>query len=165
MRKLIALVVLAACELKPAPKEQPAPPQPVPAEAAKPVRPPPPVVDPGPAGAAGSAAPRVEISPACLQVGAKVAQVFIDSAKDPAQKTVYEQERANMTRKTGEACTTQGWSEAARKCYLATKTPAAIKACERKFTPPPAAKPPAPSAPPAKPAKPGELRAEPGAAR
>lgn len=164
MRTLIALAVLAACELRPAPKEQPAPPAPVPTEATTPAEapPPPPVVAARPPVGAGSAAPRVEISPACLEVGAKVAQVLVDSAKDPAQKTVYEQARANMTRKTGEACTTQEWSDKARACYLAARTPAAIKACEKKFSPPPAAK---PSAPSPQPGKRGQRRPEPAGVR
>ena len=158
MRKLIALVLLAACELRPAPQEQPAQPEPPGAEAPKPVEAPPPVADAGAAvgqgsaAAAGSAAPRVEISPACLEVGAKVAQVVIDATKDPARKAVYEQERATITRKTGEACTTQAWSDKARACYLAAKTPAAHKRCEAKFLPR------APSAPAVKAGEPGGVR-------
>ncbi len=151
MRKLIALVLLAACELRPAPNEQPAPPEPTAAQpATPPVEAPPPAVDAGAAAgadsaaAAGSAAPRVEISPACLEVGAKVAEVVIDATKDPAQKAVLERQRVTITRKTGEACTTQAWSDKARACYLAAKTPAAHKRCEAKFLPR------APSAPPAK---------------
>jgi hypothetical protein len=142
---LACLFVLAACELRPAPKEQPAPPPPPPpVEAAKPVAPAPP---PPPSAAEGSgSAARIEITPACLEVAAKVAQVFIDGATDPAQKSVYEQGRANMTRKMGEACTVQGWSEAARKCYLATKTTDGVKACETKF-PAPASQPPQPPQP------------------
>src|SRR5687767_10745285 len=132
MRKLVCLILLAACELQPAPKKQPAPPPPPPVEAQKPVEAP-------QIPAAGSGA-KIEITAQCLEVAAKVAQVFIDSATDPAQKSIYEQERANMTRKTGEACTTQGWSEDARKCYLASKDPAGIKACEKQF--------PAPAPPP-----------------
>lgn len=140
MRKLVILTLVAACELKPPPDQQE--PARAPVETAKPVEAPPPGP---PAAAAGSAAPRAAISPECLQVGAKIAQVFIDSATDEAQRITYERERANMTRKTGEACTSQGWSEEARTCYLGTKSPAEIKACELKFTPPPA-QPPAPSA-------------------
>ena len=130
--RLLALCLLAACELQPAPKKQPepAPPAPPPQEVAKPVEPPPAVAV---VGDAGVDAAKIEISGPCLEVAAKVAQVFIDSAQDPAQKSIYEQERANMTRKTGEACTQQGWSAEALKCYLATKTPAEIKACELKF--------------------------------
>lgn len=166
MKKLACLLLLAACELQPAPKQQPTsaapavPPEPTPPPVARPPEAPP--VAPSDA---GSAAPAIEITPACLQVGAKVAQVFIDSAKDPAQHTIYEQERANMTRKTGAACTTQVWSDAARACYLATKTPADIKKCELKFTPPRAPvtppRPPAEEAP--KPARPGDMKREPGA--
>jgi hypothetical protein len=142
MRKLLCVALLAACELQPAPKQQPAPPAPTPPEPvpAKPVEPPPPpVVDAGP--------PRIEITADCMQVGSKIAQVFIESAKDAGQKAIFEQERANMTRKTGEACTTQGWNEAARKCYLATRTPAEIKTCEKKHTPPPTAPAPPAAAP------------------
>jgi hypothetical protein len=150
--RALAFVLLAACELQPAPKKQPEPPPAAqaPPEAQKPVEPPPPAVAPG---VPADAAPKIEISAVCLEVAAKVAQVFIDSAADPAQKSIYEQERANMTRKTGEACTTQGWSEEARKCYLATKTPAEIKACELKFPGrPERLKPPAaPGVPPANP--------------
>jgi hypothetical protein len=79
-----------------------------------------------------------------MEVAVKVAQVFIDSAKDPAQKTVLEQERANMTRRTGEACTAQAWSDDARACFLKSKSPAELSACEKQFMPPPPKKPPAP---------------------
>jgi len=128
---LISFALLAACEIQPAPKKQP-PPTPPTTESAKPVEPPPPppaMAD----GGTGDGSAKIEITAPCLEVAAKVAQVFIDSATEPAQKSIYEQERANMTRKTGEACTTQGWSEDALKCYLATTTPAEIKACELKF--------------------------------
>lgn len=154
MKKLACLLLLAACELKPAPKQQPTsaapavPPAPTPAPTPAPAPAPAPVARPEPApppADAGSAGPQIAITPACSKVAARVAQVFIDSAKDPAQRTIYEQERANMTRKTGAACTAQGWSDAARGCYLAAKTPVDIKRCELKFTPPPArpARPPA----------------------
>jgi hypothetical protein len=143
MRKLLCLAVLAACELQPAPKQQPAPAAPPAPTPAEPVEAPPPTPEPG----AGSAV-RIDITPECMQVATRVAQVFIDSAKDPGQKSIYEQERANMTRKTGEACTTQGWSDAARACYLGTKQPADIKACERKHTLAPAPSGAAPSAAP-----------------
>ncbi|HEY5921029.1 MAG TPA: hypothetical protein VIV11_05130 [Kofleriaceae bacterium] len=130
MKRVLVLGLVAACEIQPAPKQQAAPsPPPTQEQAAKPVEP---AGAPADAGAA-DAPVKIEITTACLTVASKVAQVFIDSATDPAQKSIYEQERANMTRKTGEACTVQAWSENAHNCYLASKTPVDIKACETKF--------------------------------
>lgn len=150
MRKLVCLVLFAAaCDLQPAPKqERPSPSSAPPSEAARPVAPPP-APAPAPAATAdtGAAAP-VVITPACMDVATKIVQVFIDNAEDTAQKSSFEQVRSTMVRKTGEACTQQGWSAEARSCYTAAKTPAAIKACERKLTPPPSAQPPA--APPSR---------------
>jgi hypothetical protein len=95
-----------------------------------------PVAEVADAGVADAGPPKLVISAPCMELGAHYAQVVIDSATDTAQRTIFEQERANLTRKAGEACTTQDWSEAARKCYLATKTPKDVKACEEKFPPP-----------------------------
>ncbi|HEX5060425.1 MAG TPA: hypothetical protein VFV99_13750 [Kofleriaceae bacterium] len=144
MRHAFALIVLAACEIQPAPKKQAVPPPPPPAaqvEAPKPVEPPPPNAG---SGSALPAPPKLEVTAACLEVGAKVASVFIDTEADPAQRSVKEQERGNMTRKIAEACTVQGWSDEARTCYLGTKTPAEIKACETKFPRPRPTQPPRP---------------------
>lgn len=155
MRRIAILALLAACELRPAPKEQPtsaAPAVPpaadVPAAAAvqRPPEPPPPPVDAGVA-AADAGAPAVAISGPCMQVATHLAQVFIDAAGDAALKLRLEHERANMTRKMGAACTTQAWSKAARACYLAAKREPAIRACEKKFTPRPT---PAPTPTPAR---------------
>jgi hypothetical protein len=131
---VLSLLVSGACEIQPAPKKQPAP---VVEPPARPPTPPPAVDDAGVADAI--APPIIQASPACINVAAHVVQVFIDTAKDPAQAAVYEQERMKMTRLTAEACQTQGWSEAAQKCYTAAKDPPGIKACENKFppTPPP----------------------------
>jgi hypothetical protein len=138
--RMVALVLLAACEIQPAPRKQAEPPPPPPS-----AMPPAPVADAAVIADAGiDAPPAIQISAECLEVGVKLAQVFIDSAGDPAQKSIAEQERSNVTRKTGEVCTTGRWSENARKCYLATKTPADIKKCEMKYTPPPAPPPPPP---------------------
>jgi len=140
MRKLVYLVVFAvACDLQPAPKQETPPPSsPAPTDAVKPVAPP-----PAPAAAVPPSAPPVVITPACMDLATKIVQVFIDNAEDAAQKSSFEQVRSTMVRKTGETCTEQGWSNEARSCYAAAKTPADIKACERKHTPPPSAKPPA----------------------
>lgn len=157
MKRLTFIVlVLGACELQPPPKQQAAPPGPPPAaqveaQAPKPVEAPaptpaPPAPPPQAGSAAGSAAPKIEITAPCMEVAAKLAQVFIDAQTDPAQKSIAEQARADMTRKMGEACTVQPWSDAARACYLAAKNEPAIRACEKKFPPP---------QPPPKPRPPG----------
>jgi hypothetical protein len=136
MRHVVALIMLAACELQPAPKKKP-----VPVEAANPPPPPQPQTMQPPAPLDGGMQVQpIQASAPCINVAAHVVQVFIDTAKDPAQAAVYEQERLKMTRATAEACERQAWSEAAQKCYLASKNPAAIKACENKFPPVPPAK-------------------------
>jgi hypothetical protein len=142
MRKLLCLALLAACELQPPPKQKPAPTAPPSAATTMPSAPPAEAADAG--APAGATAPKPAISAECIEVATRVAQVFIDSAKDPAQRTVLEQERANMTRKTGEACTAQAWSDDARACFLKSKTPAELQACEMQFMPPPPKKPTAP---------------------
>lgn len=143
----VLLALLAACELQPAPKQQVEPPPPPAAqpEQAQPTPPAPPPADAGVAADAGGTM-QVEISAPCMEVAAKLAQVFIDAQKDPAQKSIAEQARADMTRKMGVACTVQGWPDEARKCYLRAKSEPDIRACEKKF-PAPAqpAKPPAPT--------------------
>lgn len=132
----LVLVLCAACELQPAPKKQPPPPPPPAAEAAKPVEAPPPPPPPSEAAAgSGSAAKKIEITAPCMEVAAKLAQLFIDLQTDPGAKSNAEQARGDMTRKMGEACTVQPWSEEARKCYLAAKSEPDIRECEKKFPP------------------------------
>jgi hypothetical protein len=153
MPRALVLILLAACELQPPPKKQAEPPPPPPAaqvEAPKPVEPPP--APPAPAAGSGSAE-KVEITAPCLQVAAKLAQLFIDVQTDPGAKSNAEQARADMTRKMGEACTVQGWTDEARGCFLAAKTEPDIRVCEKKFpggkpaTAPAAAPTPAPPKP------------------
>ena len=144
MRCLI-LFVLAACELQPAPKVPPPAPAPTTAVPATP---------PGDAGVAvvADAAPApsppaaAEVSNPCLETGAHVAQVLVDSAKDPAVKAQYEQARDKIVRATAEACTKQAWSEDARRCFVSAKVENDLRACEKKF-PPPGPPPPPPGHP------------------
>jgi hypothetical protein len=157
MKRLLFIVIaLGACELQPPPKKQAEPAQEAQPQVQKPVEappqptPPPPPPEAGSGTGSGAVAPKIEITAPCMEVAAKLAQVFIDGQTDPAQKSIAEQARADMTRKMGEACTVQPWSEGARKCYLAAKNEAAIRACEKKFPapqPPPKPRPPAASDP------------------
>jgi hypothetical protein len=133
MRALAVLVLLAACDLKPAPKKQP-PPPPAPA-AAQPEAEPPKFVAPSRPPSLPEE-PKIATTDECIKVGKYVADVFVASATDPAQKSVFEQERTKIVKATAEACTTQQWSVEARGCYLGAKTPADIKACEAQFPAP-----------------------------
>jgi hypothetical protein len=119
------LVLLAACEHKAPPRQQAAPPPPPASERAAVAAPAAPALP-----AQGSAA-KQEVTPECVEVGKHVAEVFIASASDAAQKGVYEQERTRIVRSTAEVCTNQAWSADAMGCYRAAKTPADLKVCEQ----------------------------------
>jgi len=136
----LPLLLLAACELQPAPRRQaPAaqtPPTPAPAPAAAPAD-----------AAVVAMPPRIETTKQCIDVGVHVAEVLINSA-DPAQRGVIANERERIVKATAEACTTQAWSDDAAKCYLAANTQPQLKACETKFTPPRPRTPTGPTPPP-----------------
>lgn len=138
MRIALVALLLAACELQPAPKQQPAPvieatPPPAPADAAV-------AADAAPAVDAGPTP--IQASQACITLAAHLVDVVVASAPDQAAKAQYESERMTMTRSLAESCTKDAWPADAQKCYLATKTVAQVKACEKRFPP----KPPAPAA-------------------
>src|SRR5262249_34518208 len=90
--------------------------------------------------------PDASIPNDCIETGAHVTQVLIDSAKDPTLKANYEHERDKIVRATAEACATQNWSADAKGCFSAAKAEADIRACEKKF-PPPGSTPPIPHRP------------------
>lgn len=145
MRIAFVALLLAACELQPAPKNkppvieaQPAPPPPAPADAAQADAV---VADAGPA--------PIDASQECLTVAAHLVDVVVATTTDPGQKSVLEGERMQMTRGMAEACTKTPWLPAAIKCYGATKTTAHIEACRKRFppTPPPSEGSPAPRPP------------------
>jgi hypothetical protein len=150
MRWLV-LAALAACDFQPPPKPQPAPPTTVP--------PAPTVGSAGSGSGSGSAgsgsagsgsavavpegsaaapadAAASDVSNACVETGAHIAQVLIDSEQDPGTKAQYEQARSKIVRATAEACTKQTWSDDKRRCFDTTKTEADIRACEKKFPQP-----------------------------
>ena len=152
MRKLLCLVLLAGCELQPAPpKQAPAPAPLAPPQAAR--------ADAGVVAVADAKA-AIEVTPACMQIGVHVAGVLIAEAP-PAQQMSFEKDRERIVRATAEVCTTQQWSDAATRCYLAATTGAQLKDCETKFRPTP---PPPQPAPPPPPEDGTNRRMEPGAA-
>jgi hypothetical protein len=123
VRYAIYLVLLAACDLKPAPKQSPPPPKP---PAAVPV-----VFD---AGAGADAL--MEVTQPCVDVGVKVATIWIETSTSPTEKAQLEQERTKMVRRMAENCTKGSWDDAIRGCMLAATTRAALQQCQ--LPPPPA---------------------------
>lgn len=89
------------------------------------LRPPPPpapvavVAPPADAGAVAS----------CAEVGERVAVMLVSTAPDDATRGIYEQERANVVRRTTEVCIADAWSAAARRCFLDAATREALQAC------------------------------------
>jgi hypothetical protein len=119
-------LLLAACELQPAPKQAPAP---APAAAPAPV--------PAPAPAAGSAAVPAVAPPSdpCQAAGVRVAEVLIADARDPQQKATLEAERAQIVRRTEEACMQQKWPTEIRDCIIDAKSVADVQTCQKKLQP------------------------------
>lgn len=82
---------------------------------------------------AGSGSAVAEPTKECLEVGVAIAELVISSTEDASQKAALEQDRTRLVRRAAEGCTRDGWSEGARKCFLAAKTVAALEACGREL--------------------------------
>lgn len=161
MRWAVAVVVLVACDLRPAPKLAPLQRDAgnigdvgsdAPIGSAAPIArdvdaaPAPPPITPGaeiPADAALDAPPdaaldsdaEIEPSADCVITAQQIANVVIDGV-DPGVRGHYEQGRANIVRLTAAACTTQGWSADKQECFRVAKLEVDIRACEAKFPKP-----------------------------
>jgi len=120
-------VFLAACDLRPAPKQEPPKPAPPPAATADAAVAP--VVADALADNVITVDATVEPTAECLAVGEHVASVWIDTAKDVAEKAALTQDRAKLVRKTAEACTQLKWGDAMRTCYLNVQTVEALRTC------------------------------------
>jgi hypothetical protein len=72
-----------------------------------------------------------EPSEACSAVAVHIAQVLIEGESDATQKAMLEQERTRIVRSTAENCHRSGWSDAARTCFLGSKTRQALEDCGR----------------------------------
>lgn len=100
MRRLL-LVLVAACDLRPAPSAKQAEPAQV------------------------SATP--EVMATCLDAATNFANVLIAGA-DQTQRASLEQDRARLVKRTEEACAAK-WSDSARACYASAKDVKALEAC------------------------------------
>ncbi|MDB4957295.1 MAG: hypothetical protein JWO36_4864 [Myxococcales bacterium] len=128
VRSCLVFLVLAACELTPAPKQ--APPTPAPAAPAVP-------------------APEAAPASSCAEVAARVAEILIGEA-DLSERNALEQQRATTVQRLTETCAAQTWSADLRNCVVASKNKLDLQACETKFRPQPKApdviEPPKPAA-------------------
>lgn len=87
------------------------------------------------AASAGAAKADVSAPPpgddACLQTGAKIAEIIIAATTDATQRAAYEQERTKLVKRFSENCRTEQWPEATRRCFLAATTASEIEVCSR----------------------------------
>ncbi len=120
VRICLVLIILAGCDLRPKPKSEPppAPPPTAPAVVADAG-----VADDAPVATDGG------ISEACLALGDHIASVWIDSAKDVAERAALAQDRPKLAQKSAEACAQLGWNEAMRNCYMNAKTVEQLGPC------------------------------------
>ena len=122
------LLLLAACDHKPAPS---------------------PTQTPAPAVTADAAGGLVAVpsGDTCMQIGTNIAEIIIAATADPQQKAAYEQERAKMVKRFSDNCQRESWSDATKGCFLAAKTQADVDACSRELAKTrPAPPPPPPTA-------------------
>ena len=122
------LAPLGACDLKPAPKEQPgarAPGSAVP-EPAAPSAPAAPALPPD----AGAPAPDAfDVTQPCLDASAHIAEILIKEAKDPGARAALEQDKTKIIRRAAEGCTRDRWPDAAIACFMKAETVAAMEVC------------------------------------
>ena len=71
----------------------------------------------------------------CVTTAQQIANVVIDGV-DPGVRGHYEQGRANIVRLTAAACTTQRWSADKQQCFRVAKLDADIRACEAMYPKP-----------------------------
>lgn len=135
---LVGLVLLAACELEPPPKQPPStqtqtapgpkvPSVPIDAAAGAPE------LD---AGGAQAVAVAQDVSAACSAIAVHVASTLIENARDPAAKALMDQERPRIVRKTAEACTNDKWSDETLACFTKATTVDEMQICGQNLAPP-----------------------------
>jgi hypothetical protein len=133
--KPLLFLLFAACEFVPAPPPAPAPVAHAPADAAPDSAVGATVADAGEAAKPDAAA--IVVTDECVRTSTHIADVLIAGAADPSLKSSYEAARDRIVRATAEACTTQAWSDAEQRCFAQAKVEADLRACEKKFPPPP----------------------------
>jgi hypothetical protein len=124
--RLAWLVLLAACDLRPAPKPA------LHRDAAElDALPAPPLATDG-----ELVAPDGEVAPAssndCVTTAEHIAAVLVDGA-DAGARGSYEDARANMVHSFAAACTKQSWNADRQQCMRLAKLEVDVRACESKY--------------------------------
>jgi hypothetical protein len=131
VRYLVIFAFAIACDHKPAPRPEPAQPPPAPTQLADAgAAPQDPFAD------ASLQLARIDVSPQCMEVGVRIADVMISTTTDPSQKAALEQDRAKLVRRTAETCSRDAWSDAARTCFLRATTQEQLQECGRNLRAP-----------------------------
>jgi len=99
------LVIIAACDLQPPPKQKPAPP---PTSAAVPVD--------------------ADEMSACTTMAGHIADVVIGAA-DQTSRVALEHDRALLVQRTADGCNRDHWTDEVRACYGAANDPAGLDRC------------------------------------
>lgn len=132
MGRIAIAVVLAACDLQPAPKHPPRRDAAVPTDAAPLLAPVAIDAEPDAPVVFDEDGGGPEPSADCVTTAQQIASVVIAGA-DPGVRGHYEQGRANMIRVMATACTAQGWNADKQQCFRLAKIEADIRACEAMF--------------------------------
>jgi len=104
MRAAWLVLLLAACDLKPAPKQAPAPPP------------------------TATVPPDADEMTACTTMAGHIADVLI-SAADQTSRVALEHDRALLVQRAADGCNRDHWTDEVRGCYGAANDPAALDRC------------------------------------
>ncbi len=136
VRWLVVLSLLAACDLKPAPKK--ALPRPADQGSGQTAASPP--VDAGvPLPPAIDDAGTKDVSAVCTEAAVQIFKVMLGAEADPALKANIEHERTQIIRRAAEACTRDDWSDSVQKCFLKASSRADLQECGKQLAQQPAA--------------------------
>jgi len=122
------VLVIGACDHKPAPKQQQAAAAPTPAPASATVTAPAPAPAPAPT-PTPTPAPGDDSAQACMEIGVRAANILVANAPDAQAKAQFEQARTDIVRATAQSCMKNKWDAELRQCFLSAASQAQFDAC------------------------------------
>jgi hypothetical protein len=118
VRTLAVLLLLTACDLQPAKRD----------EATGTV-----TAKPTPANKAPTPAPPPVAATPCQKASVHITNIIIAGVTDPVMKKQQEQTRASTERRIAESCTREKWNDEKQRCFLDGKNNDDVAACFKKF--------------------------------